>query len=202
LSLTTTASYEYAKPAWPELVERVQAGEPSAMEALYEVFATGIKLHLWRQLGGQDLNDAVHDLFIVVTEAIRNGDVRDPARLMGYVWTIVRRHVAGEIEQRVTERRSRVSAEYSPPLCDHRATPERRIMDRQMFDITLKVLKALNEREQEVILRFYLKDESPEEICAAMGLTATQYRLIKSRAKLRLGELCRRRVEPRKPRPQ
>jgi RNA polymerase sigma factor (sigma-70 family) len=167
------------------------------MEALYDVFTTGVKFHLWRQLGAQDLNDAVHDLFIVVTEQIRNGEVRDPERLMGYVRTIVRRHIAGEIEQRLAERRTRWSSDYTPPLRDHRATPERRIMDRQIFEMTLKILKALNKREQEVILRFYLRDESPGEICGAMGLTETQYRLIKSRAKQRLGELCRRRMQLR-----
>jgi RNA polymerase sigma factor (sigma-70 family) len=168
------------------------------MEALYNVFTTGIKLHLWRQLGAQDLNDAVHDLFIVVTEQIQNGEVRDPERLMGYVRTIVRRHVAGEIEHRLAERRTTCTSDYHPPLRDRAATPERFIMDRQIFDLTLQILKALSKREQEVIRRFYLKDESPDEICGAMGLTETQYRLIKSRAKQRLGELCRRRMQLRK----
>jgi RNA polymerase sigma-70 factor, ECF subfamily len=168
------------------------------MEALYNVFATGIKLHLWRQLGAQDLNDAVHDLFIVVTEQIQNGEVRDPARLMGYVRTIVRRHVAGQIEHRSAERRARWSGEHTPPLRDHRVTPERFTMDRQIFDLTMTILKSLSKREQEVILRFYLQDESPDEICGALGLTETQYRLIKSRAKQRLGELCRRRMQLRK----
>jgi RNA polymerase sigma-70 factor (ECF subfamily) len=193
-----TVSSCNVKPSWPDLVRRVRDGEPAAMEALYNVFATGIKLHLWRQLGAQDLNDAVHDLFIVVTESIQNGEVRDPERLMGYVRTIVRRHVAGQIEHRLAERRTRWSVEYNPPLRDHRATPERHIMDRQIYELTLKILKALTKREQEVILRFYLRDESPAEICRAMGLTETQYRLIKSRAKQRLGELCRRRMQLRK----
>jgi RNA polymerase sigma-70 factor (ECF subfamily) len=195
--MNTMSSYS-VRPSWPDLVRRVRDGEPSAMEALYEVFATGIKLHLWRQLGAQDLNDAVHDLFIVVTESIRNGDVRDPERLMGYVRTIVRRHVAGQIENRLTERRTRWSAEYNPPLRDHQASPEHRIIEQQIFDVTLQILKALSKREQEVIQRFYLRDESPGEICGAMGLTETQYRLIKSRAKQRLGELCRRRMQLRK----
>jgi RNA polymerase sigma-70 factor, ECF subfamily len=117
---------------------------------------------------------------------------------MGYVRTIVRRHVAGQIENRLTERRTRWSADYTPPLRDHRATPERRMIERQTFELTLKILKALSKREQEVIQRFYLRDESPDEICGAMGLSETQYRLIKSRAKQRLGELCQRRMQLRK----
>src|SRR5262249_51733058 len=148
--MNTTSSCG-TRPSWTDLVQRVRAGEPSAMEALYDVFSTGVKLHLWRQLGAQDLNDAVHDLFIVVTEQIQNGEVRDPDRLMGYVRTIVRRHVAGEIEQRLAERRTRWSSEHPVPLRDHRATPERRIIDRQIFDLAMQILKALSKREQEVI---------------------------------------------------
>jgi len=189
-----SSSTHESNPCWPDLVQRVRNGEPSAMEALYDVFTTGVRLHLWRQLGSQDLNDAVHDLFIVVTESIQNGEVRDPARLMGYVRTIVRRHVAGQIERRVTERRRRWPREFTPPLSDFRATPERRTIDQQIFDLTLTIVRALSKREQEVILRFYLREETPSEICGAMGLTETQYRLIKSRAKQRLGELCRRRM--------
>jgi len=168
------------------------------MEALYEVFVTGIRLHLWRHLGAQDSNDALHDLFIVVIEQIRNGDVRDPERLMGYVMTIVRRHVAGTIEHRQLERRTCSPVDYAPPLRDHYATPERLLIEQQIFQLTLQILKALSKREQEVILRSYMREESPVEICGAMGLTETQYRLIKSRAKQRLGEMCRRRMQLRK----
>jgi RNA polymerase sigma factor (sigma-70 family) len=168
------------------------------METLYDVFATGIRLHLWRHLGAQDSNDAMHDLFIVVIEQIRNGDVRDPERFMGYVMTIVRRHVAGRIEHRQAERRTCWPADYTPPVRDHGATPERLLIEQQILQLTLSILKALSKREQEVILRSYMREESPVEICGAMGLTETQYRLIKSRAKQRLGEMCRRRMQLRR----
>jgi hypothetical protein len=48
------------------------------------------------------------------------------------------------------------------------------------------------------LTRFYLNEESAEEICDNMGLTDTQFRLIKSRAKARFGELGRRRLASRR----
>jgi hypothetical protein len=52
-------------------------------------------------------------------------------------------------------------------------------------------------------MRFYLNDEPREQVQAAMGLSYTQFRLLKSRAKARYTELVResmnRVVPSRKP---
>jgi DNA-directed RNA polymerase specialized sigma24 family protein len=51
------------------------------------------------------------------------------------------------------------------------------------------VLKALPPRMRETLIRFYLEGQSEEEIRAAMGMSHNQFRLIKSRAKVRYVEL-------------
>ena len=43
----------------------------------------------------------------------------------------------------------------------------------------------------------YLQEQTAEEICRDLALTETQFRLIKSRAKARYGELGRRRFAKR-----
>ena len=48
-----------------------------------------------------------------------------------------------------------------------------------------------------MLTRFYLEEESAEEICRNMDLSETQFRLIKSRAKARFGELGKRRLTTR-----
>ena len=55
----------------------------------------------------------------------------------------------------------------------------------------MRVLKGLHPREREILIRYYLREQSPQEICREMRLTETQFRLIKSRAKARFGELIR-----------
>jgi RNA polymerase sigma-70 factor, ECF subfamily len=86
-----TASQTSAEASWSGLVQRIRVGDPSGMEELYGVFSKGIRLLLCRQLGPQDLDDEVHDVFLIITQAIRKGDLREPERLMGYVRTVVRR---------------------------------------------------------------------------------------------------------------
>jgi RNA polymerase sigma-70 factor (ECF subfamily) len=182
---------------WPNLVERIQRGDASGMEELYKMFSTGIRFLLYRQLGPQDLDDKVHDVFVIITQAICNGELREPERLMGYVHTVVRRQVASHIDRAVQMRRNYVDVDFQESVSDKRPDPERAAIDRQNLGLAMSVLQCIPKRDREVLTRFYLNEESAEEICENMGLTDTQFRLIKSRAKARFGELGKRRLANR-----
>jgi RNA polymerase sigma-70 factor (ECF subfamily) len=183
--------------SWAELVERVRRGEPTALEELYRVFSKGIRFYLCRQVGPQDLDDKVHDLFLIIIQAIQKGDLREPERLMGYVRTIVRRQVAAHIDDVVQARRNQTDMEYGLALSDFRPNPERRVINEQNMALAMRILNSLHKREREVLMRFYLKEQSAEQICSEMDLSETQFRLIKSRAKARFGELGKRRLAQR-----
>lgn len=179
------------QPVWEELAIRIQRGDADAMRELYDAFGKGVRFILLRQLGAEDLDDRVHDVFITVIESIRKGELRDPTRLLGYIHVIVKRQIAGYIDRTVSLRRNRVELDFDEAVCDPRPGPEIEAMERQNVDLALRVLKSLPKRDREVLKRFYLEEESPEQICRAMRLTETQFRLIKSRAKQRFGELGR-----------
>ncbi|MBZ5725106.1 MAG: sigma-70 family RNA polymerase sigma factor [Acidobacteriia bacterium] len=186
-----------ADPSWSGLVERIRAGDPTGMEELYHIFSRGVRFYLCRQLGPQDLDDKIHDVFLIITQSICNGELREPERLMGYVRTIIRRQVAGHIDYVVEQRRRQGSLEFEMNLSDHRPDPERRIIKRQSEELALRILQSLHQREREVLIRFYLQEQAPGDICRDMDLTQTQFRLIKSRAKARFGELGRARFSRR-----
>jgi RNA polymerase sigma factor (sigma-70 family) len=190
-------------PTWTNLVERIKREDASAMEVLYKSLSKGIRFLLYRQLGRQDLDDKVHDVFVVVTEAIRNGDLREPERMMGYVHTVVQRQIAGHIGRAVQLRRIQVDVNVTDFVSDKRPDPEREAIDYQNRALAMSVLKTIPKRDREVLTRFYLNEESAEVICRDMDLNTTQFRLIKSRAKARFGELGKRRLRiiPRPPRP-
>src|SRR5579871_3584382 len=179
------------------LVDRVHRGDPSGMEELYQLFSKGIRFYLCRHLGPQDLDDRVHDLFLIIIQSIQRGDLREPERLMGYVRTIVRRQVAAHIENMVQARRNQTDLEYGLGLTDLGPNPERRVINEQNLALAMSILNSLHKREREVLMRFYLKEQTADQICSDMDLTETQFRLIKSRAKARFGELGKRRMAPR-----
>jgi len=177
------------------LVASVQAGSQEAMEELYAIFARGIRYYLSRQLGPQDLDDKVHDTFLVVINAIQRGELREPDRLMGYVRTVVRRMVATHIDHLVEERREFTDVQEVTIVADGRSDPEQDAVQVQQIKIMKQVLRQISGRDREILTRFYLYEQSPDQICAEMGLTVTQFRLLKSRAKARFSELGKRKLE-------
>jgi RNA polymerase sigma-70 factor (ECF subfamily) len=185
-----TASYA----DWAELVERIRSGETDGMEELYQLFSKGIRYFLCRQLGPQELDDKVHDTFVVVVQAIRKGELRDPQRLMGFVRTIVRRQVAAHIERVVHTRREQIDMESTVRIADPHGNPEQAAIFRQRAELIKRVLRELSNRDREILTRFYLREQNQDQICSEMSLTDTQFRLLKSRAKARFGEIGRRKL--------
>ena len=194
--MSTTAmepATNFADPPWSGLVEQIRNGNSSALEQMYHIFSTGIRFYLCRQLGPQDLDDKVHDVFLIIVQSIQKGELREPERLMGYVRTIVRRQVAAQIDDNVKARRNQADLEFGMALSDRHPNPERSAIEHQNGELALRVLNSLPKRDREVLARFYLEEQPADQICREMGLTQTQFRLVKSRAKARFGELGRTR---------
>jgi RNA polymerase sigma-70 factor (ECF subfamily) len=181
-------------PDWADLVDRIQRDEPAALEELYRIFSKGMRYYLCRQLGPQDLDDKVHDCFLIVIQAIRRGELRDPERLMGFARTIVRRQIAGHIDVAVLQRKQQVDLDVGVPLPDSKLSPEAAAMTSEEEQLAVSVLKGISRRDREILTRFYLEEQTQEQICSEMKLSETQFRLLKSRAKARFGELGKRRL--------
>lgn len=116
---------------------------------------------------------------------------------MGFVRTVVRRQVAASIEQAVHARRDLQDVEETTGLADRSESPEETLICKQQAEIMSTVLGSISKRDREVLTRFYLLEQPQEQICREMRLTETQFRLLKSRAKARFGELGRKRLARR-----
>ena len=53
------------------------------MTELYRLFLRSVRQAFSRQLGSQDLDDILHDSFLIVVQSIRRGELREPERLAG-----------------------------------------------------------------------------------------------------------------------
>jgi RNA polymerase sigma-70 factor, ECF subfamily len=183
-----------SQPAWAELVDKVKQNDAIGLEELYRVFSWGVRFYLCKKLGPQDLDDRVHDTFLTVTQAIQRGDLREPERLMGYVRTIVRRQVAAQIEENVHNRKHQIDLDWDFIVHEAGRNPEQTAIQRQNEDIARKVLKSVAPRDREVLIRFYMEEQPAKQICNEMGISVTQFKLLKSRAKARFAELGKRRI--------
>jgi RNA polymerase sigma-70 factor, ECF subfamily len=198
ISGTVEQPVEYNAPTtavdWGRLVDRIRARDASAMEELYALFERGLRFYLYRQVGAQELEDKIHDIFLVVVQAIRRGELREPERLMGFVRTVAHRRVAAHIDKIVHERQEETPLESGIPVRDASLTPEEAALSQERIDLMTRTLRSMPPRHREILTRFYLQEQSQEQICAEMHLNDTQFRLLKSRAKARFGEKGRQRL--------
>jgi RNA polymerase sigma-70 factor, ECF subfamily len=186
---------ETAGEKWASLVRRIQEGQDGAQEELYQLFARSIRFHLCRQLGPNELEDRVHDTFVIVIQAIRRGDLREPERLMGFIRTVVRRQISSYIEQTIHRRREQGELDHGTfSMVDRDSSPEQRAIDQQRREMMEGILGRLGSRDREILIRFYLHEQTQEEICDQMGLSETQFRLLKSRAKAKFGEIGKKKL--------
>lgn len=172
---------------WADVVARIRQGDSAAEELFYRTLSGGARFFLQRRLGTQDVEDRVHDIFLIVTGAIRRGDIEQPERLMGFVRTVLFRQLNGP-------RRQDADFDTTAELPSPGTTPEERAIAEEKTALMTKVLRELSDRDFAVLSRFYLREQTPSQICEEMGLTQVQFQLLKSRAKARLTDLMRRKL--------
>lgn len=174
---------------WPELVEEIRGGNEQAIASLYEAVSDCARAQLFRTIDPQAVDDHVQEVLMIVLAAIRSGELRDARCLMGFVRTVTRRQAAAHIRGAIVSRRRMVSMESADPVSPSRESPEARLALRQKVALVTRVLEKLCERDRDILIRFYYREQDSERICREMHLTATQFRLYKSRALVKCCEL-------------
>jgi RNA polymerase sigma factor (sigma-70 family) len=171
---------------WSDTVRQIRAGDPAGEEKLYRHLESGARIFFRRRLRTEDVDDQVHNLFVVLVEAIRRGDLREPAKLMGFVRTVLHRQLGLEISRTIRAREASIDLESAGELMNAAPSPEQRAAEEEKVDLMKRALRKMSERDFEVLTRFYLHEQPAERIRKEMGLTGTQFDLLKSRAKARL----------------
>jgi RNA polymerase sigma-70 factor (ECF subfamily) len=175
-----------------DLVEMILRGHPAGLEELYTM-AGNFTFFLMRQLGNDDLLDKVHDVFLSAATAITTGKLRDSARLTPFLTTLTRFYTYGQIDRRVVRRKYGAQLEHTN-IPDGRINIEHNVYRQQKRRIVREILGSMPKRDRDVLERFYVHEQTKEEICREMNLTATQFRLLKSKAKSTFAKLGQRRL--------
>jgi len=174
-----------------ELVENIKENKDFALEELYGL-VKNFTYFLMRQLGTEDLQDSLHDIFLAVVQAIHAGRLRNPERLTAFLTAVARFHTYTKIDTRVRNRTRHVILEGMD--VPDSTNLEQRVYGQQKLRIVRDMLRAMSPIDREVLCRFYLEDHSKERICRDLKLTANQFRNIKSQAKLMLTDIGHRRL--------
>lgn len=170
-----------ATPGPPESAPTL--ADASALE-LYE-WLTRCRYALFGDLKPADREDAVHETLVRTLQFADR--LRNPDALHGACYTIGLRVRAGYIREYMREN-YHAPCPMDLPISSH---PEHHLIETDRRNRLLIAIRTLGTQDQEIIRRFYYEEQTKEQIWGEMHLTATQFRLRKTRAISKAGRRAR-----------
>lgn len=148
-------------------VERAQRSEdPFAFDVLVEQFQRMVYAQALRILGDTALaEDASQDTFITAYQQLHQ--LRDPRAFPGWLRAITRSQCTRLL------RHEHSSQPLDPELLAETSTPEQLLEDYEVQQSVNDAIQRLPESQRDITVRFYLHDESQQEIASALALPLT-----------------------------
>jgi RNA polymerase sigma-70 factor (ECF subfamily) len=169
-----------------ELVRRIAAGDPRASDELIQRYSRGVKFVLNGLVSDRALGDDLfQDTFWMVLEKIKAGEVREPARLSGFIFGVARNLALGHFRKGARRGEFQLDSDTtpipspSPSQLDQLLREEKGRLARQVLDM------MPSERDRTVLYRFYVAEDEKDEICADLGLSSLLFNQVLYRARER-----------------
>jgi RNA polymerase sigma factor (sigma-70 family) len=178
-----------------QVVAGIRGNDEGAKAELYARIWTGIRSYLRRQLPFHHVDDRAHDVFIITLTSIQAGKLKEPEKLPGYVLTIARRQVIDAISQMQHERANEVPLDAAP-ISDGRLGPEQELRSARRIELVTKAMGKLAPLDRDILVRWYLREQTTAEICSETGLTERQVCNRKHRAVHKLRAAVRGQMTP------
>lgn len=169
------------EPVRSAIVRRAIDGDPFAEEQLVVHFAPGLISHLTRRLRDREAaRELADDVLMAMISAVRNGRLKHPERLAGFVYATARNLVNNYL-------RTRHGRPQPEPLGPNLAMPdaEDRMEQRERLARVREGLEGLRHLERQIVL-MTLEGLKPGTIAARLGLSRDVVRSRKSRAMRKL----------------
>lgn len=178
-------------PVTGDLVRRIQAGDRRAEEELVARFGEGLTFLLRRWTRDRDAAaDLYQETFRLALEKIRRGELRDPERLAAFLHSLAK-NLSIHHYRRETARGGR-----EKPIETTAEVPDRdegqlgNLLRQEKIGLVRRLVAELpQERDRQVLFRFYLREEDKERICDDLGLSRSEFNVVLFRARRRYQRL-------------
>lgn len=171
------------------LVRRIIAGDSEAEEEIVRYYNHGIGIIIHNMVRDRSVTeDLSQETFRIVLSKIRRGDLREPETLSLFVYSVARNAAIDYIRR---ARRYSIYAEIGNEDIPH-PTPSQldEALNQERAEIVRQVISELkSNRDRELLLRYYISEESKDNICADLGMTKAQFNNVIWRAVQRFKEL-------------
>lgn len=169
-----------------ELVARIRAGDRTAETHLLERYGRGVAMILDRHTGRRpEAEDLFQETFRLTLEKLRGGELREPAKLPGFVAQVAR-NLAIEHYRKAARRQTDPDSDAVARATDGGKGPLRDLLAREHAALVRRVIHELgSERDRQILFRFYIAEEDKDAIAADFGLTGLQFNRVLHRARQR-----------------
>lgn len=170
-----------------DLVERIGRGDASAEAAMCERYYARLLYFIRRRTRGDQAlaEDICQQTFLKGLEKLRSREIKNPASLGAFLHGIAVNDVIGEA-RKTRRRATEPDLELIDRTAAEAAGPYDHLVDADVKSELLGYLSELSRQDRDVLIRFYLRDEDKESICATEGFGSAQFNNIVWRAKERL----------------
>lgn len=176
------------------LATRIRAGDRSAEAEMVTRFGPGVAATLRRATGRRMLaEDLYQEAFQLAIAKIRRGELREPAKLPGFLCHLARNLAVGHFRRdRQQLGRDLLDALGCP---DPGPSPLDRLLADERAAQIREVLAGLgSERDRKLLFLLYIREEDRKHLCELMGLTPLHFNRVLFRARQRYRELFEERL--------
>jgi RNA polymerase sigma-70 factor, ECF subfamily len=173
-----------------DLVRRIIARDPRAEEEMVLRYRDGVFQIIYQIVHNQSVTeDLRQETLMKALEKVRQGDLREPERLSGFICGIARFIAIDYVRKmRSAMKAEEISAVEQVP--DPSPDPFEQILDKEKTEIVRKVISEMKaQRDKDILFRHYILEEEKDKICADLELTREQFSRIIFRALQRYKEL-------------
>jgi RNA polymerase sigma-70 factor, ECF subfamily len=177
-----------------EVVRRIRAGDPGAENELVGRYRRGVAAIL-RRSGAESAvaEDLSQETFALALRKIREGELRQPERLSGFLCSLAR-NLAIEHFRRAAARR--LAGSPDEDVASPAASPLEELLQAERTALVREVLAELpSERDRQILRRFYLAEEDKDQICKDLGLSSLHFNRVVFRARERYRDVYLKRTE-------
>ncbi len=144
--------------------------------------------------GRPEAEDLFQDTFRTCLEKLRRSELREPAKLPGFLAQIAR-GLAIEHYRKIVRRKTDADSDAVLGAVASGESPLGGLLARENSALVRRVLHELaNERDRQILLRFYIAEEDKDRISSDYGLSSLQFNRVLHRARQRYKELLTERL--------
>lgn len=153
-------------------------------------YGKGLLYVLRRNAGKVELaEDLWQETFRVAIEKLRKSELKEPARLAGYLKGIAANLLTADVRKNL-RRRTTAQSDVLDGIADTSRDP---LVEVSRDEVRVAVRKLLSElpveRDRQILLRYYVHDEDKRQICDELKLDSVHFNRVLFRAKQRFHDL-------------